>query len=404
MKNLADTSNRRYYLDWIRVLAMMGIFFFHNARFFDIFSDWHVRNATTNLAASGLVAFLSQWIMPLFFLVAGAGTYYALKTRNTGQYIQERTLRLLVPLIFGMLVIVVPQAYYEAVSHGEQLAGYNIFQIYGLYLQTLTDMNWFHLWFLVDLFLFSIITIPLFLTWGKSGKSIISRLAAFFEKPWALWVLLVLSITIVNISIYPDGYWGSRNGGWNIVTYLLFFVFGYLIFSNPRTMETIKKVRWFALGTGIIASSVLFTLYLNEMADLTNYFGSSSFVIGSLIQALNAWGWLLTILGFGSRYLNRNNRFLAYSNEAVLPFYILHQTVIIVIGFFVVQWASGAGIKYLTISTTSFIVIMIIYELMVRRFNTSRFLFGMKSRKRAMPVLTPGDQTHTSAGVYEDRQ
>ena len=123
MKNVTETPGRQYYLDWIRVLAMFGIFFFHNARFYDIFSDWHVKNATTNLAASGMVAFMSQWIMPLFFLLAGAGTYYALKSRRPGQYAQERTLRLLVPLIFGMLVIVVPQAYFEAVSHGVDLSG-----------------------------------------------------------------------------------------------------------------------------------------------------------------------------------------------------------------------------------------------------------------------------------------
>ena len=86
--------------------------------------------------------------MPLFFLIAGVGTYYALKSRRPGQYVQERALRLLVPLIFGMLVIVVPQAYFEAMSHSIQLGGYHFFQIYWLYLQSLPDLEWFHLWFL----------------------------------------------------------------------------------------------------------------------------------------------------------------------------------------------------------------------------------------------------------------
>jgi len=164
VKNLAETSGRLYYLDWIRVLAMVCIFFFHNARFFDaVGGDWHVKNATTNLGASFLVAFMAQWAMPLFFLIAGAGTYYALKSRRVGQFVQERTLRLLIPLIFGMLVIVFPQAYFEAVSHGEDLGGYNFFQLYWLYLATLPDLNWFHLWFLFYLFIYSLITIPLFL-------------------------------------------------------------------------------------------------------------------------------------------------------------------------------------------------------------------------------------------------
>jgi len=191
---------RLYYIDWLRVLAMVGIFLFHNARFFDVFSDWHVKNASTSLGASVLVGFMDGWIMPLFFLIAGAGTYYSLKSRRARQFIQERSLRLLIPLIFGMFVIVVPQAYFEAVSHGEQLAGYNFFQIYGLYLQTLPELHWFHLWFLVYLFIFSIITLPIFLSRSSTGRSVISRLAMAFNQPWALILLLVLSLAIVHHS------------------------------------------------------------------------------------------------------------------------------------------------------------------------------------------------------------
>lgn len=203
----ASSRAHLFYLDWLRVLAMLGIFFFHNARFYDVFSDWHVRNATTNLGASILVGFLVQFIMPLFFLVAGAGTYFALKSRRISQFVQERTLRLLVPLIFGMLVIVVPQAYFQALYHGVLLGGYNIFQIYWLYLQTLPDLEWFHLWFLKDLFIISLITIPIFFTRSSSGKSIVSRVAAVVNKPWALLLLLVFSISIVNIFLFPAGFW-----------------------------------------------------------------------------------------------------------------------------------------------------------------------------------------------------
>ncbi len=393
MKKYAETPGRLYYLDWIRVLAMFGIFFFHNARFYDALSDWHVKNATTNLAASIAVGFMSQWIMPLFFLIAGASTFYALKARRPGQYVQERTLRLLIPLMFGMLIIVAPQAYFEAVSHGEQFGGFNFFQIYWLYLQTLPDMNWFHLWFLVDLFIFSVITIPLFFTGSSAGKSVITRLAAVFDKPWALLLLLVISITVVNIFVYPDGFWGYRNGGWNIITYLLFFILGYLIFANSRIMETVKKLRWISLSIGIIAALCIYVFFFNELTYLLNYFGSPTFGIASLIQSLGAWGCLLAILGLGCRYLNRNNRFLSYANEAVLPFYILHQTIIITIGFYVVQWNVGVGFKYLTISITSFIGIMLMYELLVRRINVLRFLFGMRLKRRPHPVLVLEDQS-----------
>lgn len=383
MKDVSDTPIRLYYIDWLRVLAMACIFLFHNARFYDAFADWHVKNASTNLVASAIIAFMSQWIMPLFFLIAGAGTYYALKSRRVGQFVQERTSRLLVPLIIGMFVIVVPQAYFEAVSHGEQLGGYNFPQLYWLYLQNLPDLPWFHLWFLAYLFVFSIITIPLFMTRSSSGKSVISRLATVFNKPWALILLLVLSIAIVDIFLYPTGYWGHRvSGGWNIVAYLLFFIFGYLIFANPSIMETVKKLRWITLSIGIIAFLSAVAFFIDEIAEPEKYFGSTKFIIAHFIQALNTWCWLLAILGLGSQFLNRKNRFLSYANEAVLPFYILHQTIIISIGFYVVQWNTSVGLKYLTIASTSFIAIMLIYELFVRRFTILRFLFGMRLRGR----------------------
>lgn len=380
-------QQRLYWVDWLRVLAMVGIFLFHNARFFNAFEDWQVKNSTTNLGATGLVAFMSQWIMPLFFLIAGAGTYYALKSRQPGQYAKERTLRLFVPLVFGILVVVVPQAYFQALNHGQQLSQYSFFQIYSLYLQSVPDINTFpgisafHLWFLADLFLFSIITIPLFFTGRDPGKNVITKLATFLDRPWALLLLFIMSIAIVNMLIYPDGFWGYRNGGWNPITYLFFFVFGYLIFANPRILETIRKLRWFSLLFGIITFAFIlwYDLTIGSPA-----FGSLMYALGMLIQAMGTWGWLFAILGFGSLYLTQNTRFLSYANEAVLPFYVLHQTVIIVIGFYVVQWNAGVGLKYLVISTTSFAGIMLIYEFLVRHINVVRFLFGMRQRRRTL--------------------
>jgi len=365
---------------------MFGIFFFHNARFFDVFGDWHVRNATTDLGASFVVAFMSLWIMPLFFLVSGAGTYYALNVRKTGQFIRDRIFRLFVPLIIGMLVIVAPQAYFEAVSHGEDLSAYNVFQIYWLYLQTLPDLNWFHLWFLVYLFVFSLVTIPLFVKVGNLGKSIASIFAEKFSRPLVLFLLLVLSLSLVDIFLYPDGIWGNRNsGGWNPVSYLLFFIFGYFIFANPRIMEAVTKLRWIILGTAIVSGICLVIFFLDQLMNLEANYGTTAFAASQILQAISCWSWLLAILGLGGRYLNWNNGFLTYANEAVLPFYILHQTVIIMIGFYIVQWNISVGIKYLTISTTSFIAIMLIYEFLVRRINVLRFLFGMKPMKPRHP-------------------
>ena len=377
------SAERLYYLDWLRVLAMFGIFLFHNARFYDVFTDWHVKNASTSLGPSILVAFMDAWIMPLFFVIAGAGTYYALKFRTPGQFIKERSLRLLVPLIFGMFVIVVPQAYFQAISHGEQLGGYNFFQLYGLYIQSLPELQWFHLWFLAYLFVFSLIALPVLLPFGKDSKSVIARVAAVLDrnKPWTLLPLFIIAIAIIDMLISPTSFWGSRGtGGWNIVSYILFFVFGYLIFSNTRLLEIIKRRCWFFLGAGIVFSG-LALLFVDQYVETESYFGTASYNLAHLIRSMNSWAWMLAFTGIVGRFLNFNNRFLSYANKAVLPFYVLHQTIIISIGFYVVQWDIGVGLKYLTISTASFAAIMLIYELLVRRINILSFLFGMRLKK-----------------------
>jgi glucan biosynthesis protein C len=106
--------------------------------------------------------------------------------------------------------------------------------------------------------------------------------------------------------------------------------------------------------------------------------GIPFYMSGMLVRALRSFCWIIAILGFGSRFLNFNNKFLGYANEAVLPFYILHQTIILIIGFYIVQWDMGVGAKYGMITSISFVAIMGIYELFIRRVNVLRFLFGMR--------------------------
>ena len=170
-------------------------------------------------------------------------------------------------------------------------------------------------------------------------------------------------------------------GGWNHISYLVFFISGYLMFSNTRIQENIKRYAWVAL----IAALVLLVL------DYLAQFGVIKLSIPETTGAgigiwtfltLKSWCFLLAILGFGSRYLNFKKRFLGYANEAVLPFYILHQTIIIIIGFYVIQLSIEIAPKYFIVATSSFVAIMAIYELLVKRINILRFLFGMRWKKK----------------------
>jgi peptidoglycan/LPS O-acetylase OafA/YrhL len=100
------------------------------------------------------------------------------------------------------------------------------------------------------------------------------------------------------------------------------------------------------------------------------------------LRGLIAWCWIIGLLGLGRRYLNFNRKFLAYANEAVLPFYILHHPVIYIVGYYVIQWNANIGLKFIVIAVTSFTIIMAVYELLIRRINVLRFLFGMRVKSR----------------------
>jgi hypothetical protein len=108
---------------------------------------------------------------------------------------------------------------------------------------------------------------------------------------------------------------------------------------------------------------------------------SLMFVLFETMMAIGRWSWMVFVLSLGAKYLNFKNKVLAYGNEAVLPFYIFHQTIILCVGWFVIRWNIGILPKYLIIAAISFALIMGLYEAFVRRFNVVRFFFGMRPKR-----------------------
>ena len=179
----SSSPKRDFAIDWVRVFAMGMVFLFHCGRYFDQ-QDWHVKNPQSDVVMSFVVLFLSQWIMPLFFILSGISTYYALSFRKTGQFIRSRFTRLLVPFIFGTFVLIPPQVYIERVSH-HQFNG-SFFEFYPHYFDGFYafggNFAWMglHLWYLQMLFVFSLLFLPFFIYIRKEKPwNLISKLAKF---------------------------------------------------------------------------------------------------------------------------------------------------------------------------------------------------------------------------------
>ncbi|MBN2135582.1 MAG: hypothetical protein JW737_07625, partial [Acidobacteria bacterium] len=213
--------------------------------------------------------------------------------------------------------------------------------------------------------------------WRKSRKSILSRAAVFLEKPWAIFLLW---IPISIIEILTDRFHWRSSGLWSYYSLLLCFIFGYMIFSNKSILENIKNY-WIVFIIIAVAGSVyaLTGIYVNKW--LSSGISTPFYFWIFSCKGIGPISWIIGLTGFCMRFLNFRNRFLNYANEAVLPFYILHHLVIIVLGYFIVQWKTGISIKFIATVILSLTAIIIIYEFLVRRFNIMRVLFGMKPKK-----------------------
>lgn len=366
---------RLVFVDWLRVFAMFSVFLFHSNRLFT-FSDWHVSNATRSLISTIFEQALNLWIMPFLFVLSGAAVYYSLKSRKTGAFIKERSQRIALPwIVVGMFVMGWIQVYLERFTHG-QFSG-NIFQFFPRYFDGFYGFGgnfaWpgMHLWYLMLLFLFTMLLLPLFMPSRKSGESILSRLAARLNGPWAFLVLFGVFAFAAPMADVAGLDFTRQMGSWDVLSYMVLFVLGYLVFASPYLLATIKKYGPTLLIAGVVFSVVHLTLLMAIRPAIYEDIDLRPFCTFTLLTGL---------LGTGSRLLDVNSPFIKYANEAVLPFYILHQTVILVIGYFVVQWALPISLKYPIVVVLSFIGIMLIYEFIVRRVNVLRFFFGMKRR------------------------
>jgi glucans biosynthesis protein C len=374
-------GSRLYYLDWLRVLSMILVFLYHNNRLYN-FGDWHVKNVDLNLASTIFENSLSVWLMPFLFVVSGAAVVYSLKSRSAGLFIKERVFRLFVPLVtVGIFVFGPLQVYLDRFSHGVFTGSF--WQFIPQYFNGLWGLGGnfafqgVHLWYLMLLFIFSLLFLPLFLPSRNSGSSLLSRISNIFNRPWAL-ILLAIPLTLTPHLTNALGMGFTRQmGGWDMFSYMLCFLYGYLIFTSPRIADTLSKYCFIFL---IVAVGM--TVFELSMVYAVLPTPDSGFFASTELHSINCWFWVLAVLGLGSSYLNANNRFLGYANEAVLPFYILHQPVILAIGFFVVQWNLPIIAKYIFIVGTSFIAIMMLYELLVKRIEALRFIFGMKLSKK----------------------
>jgi hypothetical protein len=371
----------------------MGVvYMFHVLRVFDVDPSSSLKNAQTSVLASIYTFFVNQWQMPAFFLLAGVSTWFSLQSRTAKQYLQERVSRLLVPIVFGSLIIVPWYAYLSALNHGAFRGSWLAYlplhfprswQLikatpeYHHGMAVLFAISW-HLWFLGYLFVFSVVALPLL---GRAAAGprtrFVLRLAALSSRPWGL---AVLGAPIVVLRIALNARFPAYLDWSDTLVWFTVFLMGSLFVTDPRFLNAVRAQATNWLVVGCMGFGLLLAAYaggyLIHWIDRPAY--TWDYLLFQILSGVHTWAWLLGITGIALRRLNFTNRSLDYAGEAILPFYILHYAVILTIGFFVVRWQTPIFWKILVIATASFVATGAIYELAVRRTPLLRTLFGMK--------------------------
>lgn len=388
MKAIDPTSNplhppRRHDLDWIRVLAVIALLFFHTGMLFTAEWDWHLKNAETSNLFLEWMHFMTGCRMSLLFFVSGAGTFFALGFRSPREYLRERGARLIIPLVFGMAVITPPQVYFERLLSGMIEPGYLSFWPASLLSGPYPSghLTWNHLWFILYLFLYSVLALPVLIALRKGAWAWLDRVAFLRPRSLVFFMAFTYALVYALLTIPFPGPQNLIDDWGRFASYLLLFVYGFVALARQPVGEALFGQRRAALQTGALLAVILYGLRWNQV-DWD--WGLNPASVGyMLLRGLVGFSFMTAILGYARKFLNRGSAWLSYANEAVYPFYILHQTVIIVIGYYVVQTSDGILSKFLFISVLSFSVSLAIYELFIRCNPLLRPLFGLKSKKSA---------------------
>ena len=377
-----DPATCRHYVDWVRVLAFFLLIGFHSAMPF-VDHPWEVKNAETSAALTSFIWWLHQWRLPLLFFISGVGIHFSLQRRSVRAFAGERVIRLFIPLLFAMFFTIPLQVYFEKLQKGLIPAGYAQFYptVWTFIPYPDGTLSWSHMWFVVYLFVFCIILLPVFAlfrlpAFGRAKVAV----ASFFSHPTEL-VSLFLPLMLLFFTLYlPYPEQASLLDDWFLfLKSLLMLLYGYLLGGSDCFWASCERFRYRYLFLSLVTMVLLFQGYWWDM-QMPKEKGFDLYRYG-LLDALHIWSTILTILGFAKRYLNRPNRFLQWANEAVYPFYILHQTVIVAFGYYIVQWPLPIWVKLPVLLILTVITLFAVYALLIRPFRLTRMLYGMKNRK-----------------------
>lgn len=364
---------RKNEIDWIRNIGVLLLFIFHTASIFTYYEPWYVWSDSKSWLATMIYIFCIPWHMPILFFLAGASSKFSLDNRSHKGYIGERIKRLLIPFIIGMLILVPPQGYFARVSRGKPVDSF--FQEWKYFWTTISNIPYdgalgpAHLWFIIYLFFISLIGLMVIKGLKKEGISkILVKLKCKLIGKYSLF----FTTTIFFIADMTPLAIAQKN----ILIFLVVFLFGYAAYDDNECLEYIDNNK----GKSLIITLIVFLIYTGVILHFYNLNNNGNIalkIILSLTRNIIMITTITTIVGYGRKYLTMGGKVLSYLNKACFPVYIIHQTVIVIIGYYMLNYNLPILASFSIIIISSVLATFVIYEIF-KRIKVVRFLVGIK--------------------------
>ena len=386
MTQTNEAAVRYEFLDWLRVLAIFVLLFYHTGMLF-VGWDFHIQNVDILEGLQRPMDIAHRLRMPLLFVIAGAGLWFASRRRRPGAVMRERTLRLLVPLVLGMFIIVPPQVYVERLFRDQWEGGYLAFfieRVLQLRPYPEGDFSWHHLWFIVYLYVYVPLLLPLI--------AFLKRTTVLVPGWWLYLLALPLGINEMLLKPHFPERHDLINDWYVLIHYLLLTGYGAVLASMKGAWDWLAQQRTRGLLVSVLVTGSVLALIESGIAPRDT-------PVERVLANLFTWCWLMTFLGYGRHLLSRDNRLLRWARDASYPVYILHQTIMLIVAYWVIAQPYGPWTKFAIVLVATIAFSIAIYE-GARHFSFGRLLLGMKPKRAAESRAAPpaSGQSRQGAG------
>ena len=368
-------KDRVHAFDWLRIIAFGLLILFHALQPYNPHYTWHVSDSDKSDHLWTMLGWMRHWRLHLLFFISGFGTYFALRKVNGSTFLKERSNRLGLPLFFGMVFVCPPQTWVERVTQYEYTQNFLTFYFQDLFTSGVYpqgNITWTHLWFLPYLLVMTFLLSPLLIRLRNSGWLESRR---FGELSMLRSITLLSSgvvlpiLASVLLLVWPNRTNAlADDWGWFAIWSSYFFL-GFVVAGLRREiLPLIRRTRWIFLG-------LTAACYVVRYSNLLPLDGASGQI---LLRAL-AWFAILALSGFAMVHLNRDSAAKRYLNTSIFPIYVLHQTIMVLVAYWLLETGWPVGFKYTTLIISTLLGFVLMYEGVIKRLGRAGVLFGLKT-------------------------